>query len=187
MSVRKLTPERPFQLIDISTNMVAIIQQVLSLFTVLAIFSVAVHAAPPDFEEQMHYEAEINQLRRHEAQDKPFEITARNFRAYVPDFVPKALRLAEGGSYEVGHYIPRSGLRGLFKTVPAKKEVFFYSLIHPDDSLGREMHLESGNLATVHWKHDRTHGVHVLSMDKIKRQPLYWDLEPLREILSRHW
>ena len=49
------------------------------------------------------------------------------------------------------------------------------------------MHLESDNLATVLWKHDLTHGVHVLRVDKIERQPIDWELQPLREILSRHW
>ncbi|SPC64104.1 uncharacterized protein UHOD_11402 [Ustilago sp. UG-2017b] len=111
--------------------------------------------------------------------------------SYVAGFEAKAYKLAKGGSFELGHYIPRSGLMDLFKTDPSQKEVFFYSLIQPEDSLGREMGLEHNKLATVLWKSDLAHGAQVLKVDKIKRQkikrqPISWDFKLLEGILPHH-
>lgn len=140
----------------------------------------------------MYERAKEDQPRRHSAQGKEYLVTNSDFgTSYVAGFEAKAYKLAKGGSFELGHYIPRSGLMDLFKTDPSQKEVFFYSLIQPEDSLGRETGLEHNKLATVLWKSDLAHGAQVLKVDKIKRQkikrqPISWDFKLLEEILPHH-
>lgn len=142
----------------------------------------------------MVFKAHEHQFQVHQRAGQDFELV----QADVPfsndgEFFKDAFQHAEGGSKYLGSNNPVVGsssrYMGFVKSdKKGPRQMYFYSLIQPEDKLGRKMDLNQDTQASILWKlHTKTGQVEMLQMDFLKRKPdVEWGFETLEDIVKHH-
>lgn len=169
--------------------MISMTKKILSLLFFIGLLAVGVLANFDEVDEDSRAKALEKLLEQHHRVGKRLKVTDLNVHIppHVSDFIPRAWKLAEGGSAEVGHHIARGGLLDRLRGQRRETHIYFYSLIQPEDQLGRHWGLEHDKVATILWTFQPAHGTRIVQINKIRREPIDWHMEGLHDILGRHY
>lgn len=137
-----------------------------------------------EVDRRMVQKTQYYQYHLHARQFVPYRLlpqtTTMDYYSHVPGFYLKALELAHDGSKYVDTFT------NPFLARPTKN-VYFYSIIHPQTNLGREMKLDRDNaVASILWKYNANQDwTDIVHIDRIKTgiRGIDWDLNKLEHII----
>ncbi|GAC72013.1 hypothetical protein PANT_6c00029 [Moesziomyces antarcticus T-34] len=101
----------------------------------------------------------------------------------VPNFVNRAMSLVQERARFVGSYVKPNRNPDLM----GDKITYFYTLVHPNERLGREMGL-GRNMGDILFKHSSlTNTYKIVRVSAIEHNPqVNWMFEPLEQLLRNH-
>ncbi|SPO26912.1 uncharacterized protein UTRI_10375_B [Ustilago trichophora] len=162
------------------------------LFLLLAIFALGALAADLDeeFVHEMRLRSQIMQVDMHR-ESPGYRLLETVDHSSIPNFEQKALDLARASGVKVVSrekpIIKTTGVLGFKVKKKGPEEVFFFSLVHPESTLGKEMQLavpqNPKRLASVLWRKGSGEPK-VALVDVIADHGVQWSLDPLERVLG---
>ncbi|SPO27258.1 uncharacterized protein UTRI_10375 [Ustilago trichophora] len=163
-----------------------------TLFLLLAIFALGALAADfdEDFVHEMRLRSQLMQVDMHR-ESPGYRLLETVDHSSIPNFERKALDLARASGVKVvSREKPIIGTKSVlgFKVKnKGPEEVFFFSLVHPESDLGKEMQLadpqDPKRLASVLWRKGSGEPK-VALVDVIADHGLKWSLGSLERVLE---